>query len=61
MKINSKNILLLLLVLIFLYILFYNIFFINSSNSIEGLDTSNNEVDTSNNKYILNEIMIKQT
>lgn len=52
MKFNSNNILLLLLSLFFLYILFYNIFFINSSSFIEGLDTSNN--------YILQELMIRQ-
>lgn len=54
MKFNSNNILLLLIVLFFLYVLFYNIFFINSDNFIEGLDCSNNSCR-------LNEFMIKQT
>lgn len=55
MKFNLNNILLLLIVLFFLYILFYNIFFINSSNLIEGLDCSKNSC------KVLNEFMIKQT
>ena len=54
MKFNLNNILLLFFTLFFLYILFYNMFFINSSGFIEGLDISNN-------KYKTAEFIIKQT